>query len=148
MAENLKWIINNNPNAKTFVWAHNGHVKRNTYTMGEYLLELFDINPYIIGLTTSQGSYTAISNGVITNNPLDLPEKDCYEYYLNQNEQTNFFIDLQNAKDDFTFVSQPLKLREIGSMKRDVQFYDANILKEYDAIIFIKKTNSSECFFK
>jgi len=148
MAENLNWIIKNNPNAKVFVWAHNGHVKRNTYTMGEYLLEVFDINPYIIGLTTSQGSYTAISNGVITNNPLNLPEKDCYEYYFNQNEQINFFIDLQNAKDDFTFVSQPFKLREIGSMKRDVQFYDANILKEYDAIIFITETNSSECFFK
>ena len=148
MAKNLKWIKDNYKNSKVIIWAHNGHVKRNKYTMGSYMNEE-GLEAYVIGFSVYKGFYTAIANGKIAKNELSIPNKDCYEYYFNQSNLPIFFIDLNSLKTDknCNFIKKHMDFREIGSMKRDEQFYKSNLLKEYDGIINIKETNASELLF-
>ena len=147
MAQNLNWIKTQNPNSKIIVWAHNGHVKRDKYTMGEYLVS-FGITPYVIGFSTSKGQYTAISEGKIQDNILQLPNDSCYEFYFDQVESPNYFIDLRSSRLNCKFLNKPLKFREIGSMKRKEQFFESTLVNEYDAIIHIQKTHGTESFYK
>ena len=147
MAENLNWITTQNSDAKMIVWAHNGHVKDAAFTMGRYMKAL-GMEPYVIGFSTYSGEYTAIANGEIVNNKLQQPNYSCYEYYFNIPQVPYYFIDLKTATQTCEFLKSPYKFREIGSMRREDQFFESELVKEYDAIVHIQKTTGSDCFYK
>jgi len=149
MANNINWIKQNNSNSKIIIWAHNGHVKRDTNTMGNNLVNM-GISPYVIGFSTYAGTYTAISEGKFANNILQKPDTTCYEHFLNLADFDSYFIDLKTAVKDKNcrFLLEKLKFREIGSMKRDNQFYDSDLSFEYDAIINIRKTSNSNLLYE
>jgi erythromycin esterase len=142
MAQNLQWIKEQNPNSKIVVWAHNGHVKKGRYTMGKYMIDL-EINPYVIGFSTNEGEYNAISNGEISTNELQIPNDSCYEYYLNQAKPPIYFLDLQSSVNKCDFLSKEMMFREIGSMSREEQFFESFLIEEYDAIIHVRKTKGA-----
>ncbi len=147
LAENIEWIINNNlSTSKIIIWAHNGHIKKDNYTMGGYLDKIYKDSILVIGFATGKGTYTAINKGELTSNPLVLPDTSCYEYYLQSINIPIYIIDLKKASNNninCKWLFKDKTFREIGSIKKDLQFYKSNITKEYDAIIYINETNSS-----
>jgi len=147
MAQNLNWIKKQKPSSKIIVWAHNGHVKRDKYTMGEFMDNL-GMSAYVIGFSTSNGEYVAISDGEIKDNKLQIPNDSCYEFYFDQTESRNYFVDLRTLRDKCTFLDKTMQFREIGSMKRTEQFFESDLIIEYDAIIHVRKTNGAESFYK
>ena len=64
MAENVKWILDNNPGAKIVLWAHNGHVgtagEGGFNPMGAWLRKMFGNQMVVFGFAFNQGSFQAI----------------------------------------------------------------------------------------
>jgi erythromycin esterase len=66
MADNIKWILDQNPGAKIVVWAHNGHVATGGFsyeTMGSALRRMYGREMFVFGLSFSHGSFQAIPQG-------------------------------------------------------------------------------------
>ena len=65
MAENVQWIVRQNPGARIALWAHNGHI---AYTadygpMGGYLHKSFGNHLVNFGFSFDEGSFRAIEPG-------------------------------------------------------------------------------------
>jgi erythromycin esterase-like protein len=67
MADNVKWIADQNPDAKIIVWAHNGHVSNTgfsgTRAMGSYLRAMFGKQIVNFGFAFNEGSFRAFEMG-------------------------------------------------------------------------------------
>lgn len=67
MAENVKWILEQNPRAKIILWAHNGHVSytpiRAFEPAGRYLREMFGDAYRAVGMNWYQGAFRAMEPG-------------------------------------------------------------------------------------
>ena len=67
MAENIKWILDNNPSAKIVLWAHNGHVSTAGSSgyepMGISLRKMFGAEMVVFGFAFNQGSFQAVELG-------------------------------------------------------------------------------------
>ena len=67
MADNVKWILDNNPGSKIVLWAHNGHVKTASgggyHPMGASLREIFGTQMVVFGFAFNQGSFQAVEPG-------------------------------------------------------------------------------------
>ena len=65
MAENVKWILEQNPNAKIVLWAHNGHVAATNFAgsykpMGAFLRDTYGSQMVVLGFAFNRGSFQAI----------------------------------------------------------------------------------------
>ena len=63
MAENVKWILDENPRAKIVLWAHNGHVAKGGFggeSMGSVLTKYFPNQMTVFGFAFSEGSFQAV----------------------------------------------------------------------------------------
>ena len=65
MATNIKWILDQNPGARSVLWAHNGHVNfghaQDKYKpMGEWLRQWYGEQMVVFGFAFNQGSFQAI----------------------------------------------------------------------------------------
>ena len=67
MADNIKWIADQNPGAKIIVWAHNGHIAHGgvpSYVpMGAYLRKMFGSQYVNFGFDFNEGSFQAMESG-------------------------------------------------------------------------------------
>ena len=158
MAENVKWIADQNPGAKIVIWAHNGHVSKapdkwGAIKMGGHLLKIFGKKMVVIGFTTEEGTYTAYNrdkSSLDSANVL-LPGKEgSCEYIFRTADADNFIIDLRNSsmtdKATSWMFEKPL-IRHIGAIANDkYQFMNTDLNKDYDMLIFLRKTNASKCF--
>jgi erythromycin esterase len=67
MAENVKWILEQNPRAKIILWAHNGHVSykpiRGFEPAGRYLREMFGDAYRCVGFNWYEGAFRASEPG-------------------------------------------------------------------------------------
>ena len=66
MAKNIQWILDNNPNTKIVLWAHNAHISKQEGSMGKFLSEKYGDNYYNIGFLSNSGMYTAIKEGKLS----------------------------------------------------------------------------------
>ena len=67
MAENVQWILEENPEAKIVLWAHNGHVSTGGFRgydpMGAFLRQKYGGQMVVCGFAFNQGSFQAIEQG-------------------------------------------------------------------------------------
>ena len=160
MAENVKWILDENPMAKIVLWAHNGHIRKDNdgfeyKSMGEYLDKLYGKQMIAIGFATAEGTYTAVQRdgkkfiGLDSTNNI-LSRENSYESIFNTADASNFLLDLRNISKDqegSKWVFEKKFLRAIGAVvMHKFQFAKINLTTHFDMIIFIRKTSSSKCF--
>ncbi len=161
MAENVKWIADENPSAKIVLWAHNGHVRKDKdgfeYTsMGEYLEKIYGKQMIVIGFATAEGTYTAMQRdnnnkfiGLDSANII-LPKDDSYESYFTTADAPDFLLDLRNiakGPEGNEWLFEKKFFRAIGAAVMDkYQFMKIDLASHFDMIIFIRKTSSSKCF--
>ncbi len=66
MAENVKWILDQSPNEKIVLWAHNGHVAAGGFggggfePMGSTLRTMYGTEMVVFGFAFNQGSFQAM----------------------------------------------------------------------------------------
>jgi erythromycin esterase len=160
MAENVKWILDQNPTEKIVLWAHNGHVKKNNQgteykSMGEYLHKIFGKEMVVIGFATAEGTYTAVQRdgkkfiGLASTNTL-LHKDNSYESIFRTADAENFLLDLRDLpaeESGGSWLHEKKYFRSIGSRAmNEFQFDKINITTHFDMVIFIRKTSASKCF--
>ena len=149
MAENLLWILQNNPGSKAVVWAHNSHVnflKGPTIMsrpMGGFLRKSIGDDYRTFGFVGYEGSYTAWKNGLQS---FELPKAHpgTLEYVLGQLDEPLFILDLKKMREEDSSCLQwlgNLEFREVGATPEI--FYNTQISDMFDYLIFIRNTSAS-----
>ncbi|MBK6380307.1 MAG: erythromycin esterase family protein [Chitinophagaceae bacterium] len=160
MAENVKWILDENPSAKIVLWAHNGHIRKDKdgfeyKSMGEYLDKIYGKKMIAIGFATAEGTYTAVQRdgkkfiGLDSTNTL-LTKEGSYESFFNIAETADLILDLRNiskGQEGTGWIQEKRLFRSIGAVAMNkFQFAKINLISHFDMIIFIRKTSASKCF--
>ena len=155
MAQNIKWILDQNPNAKIVLWAHNGHVATNFVwgykPMGSSLREMFGEQMIVFGFAFNQGSFQAIERGKglreFTISPAPAGSLDAT---LAATGIPFLALDLRRIPkrgDIETWWRQPHKSRNIGAMySKDMEnqfFVDLKAPDSFDVLLFVEKTTAA-----
>ncbi|WP_096186946.1 erythromycin esterase family protein [Evansella halocellulosilytica] len=150
MFNELENIINENPEEKVIVWAHNGHIQKNFELIdqtNEYLAEDFDPPPlvlgslaadklgddaYFIGMYFNQGSIKLLDDNIYDIEPKSKDSE--LEYILSQYGHEKIFIDFESHNEEWSNTS--VKAYSEGFFE-----YYLTPSEQYDALIFIDSVN-------
>ena len=150
MTKNIAWILDNNPNAKIVLWAHNGHISKQEGRMGKSLSELYGDKYYNIGFLSNSGTYTAINpSGLSSNNILIEGKPGSFEYSFHRTGIPSFFFDFGQVKEKeptSKWLTYILDYRSIGANATDYQYSEVKISSIFNSIIYIDSTKASDCF--
>jgi erythromycin esterase len=150
MANNVKWILANNPDSKIVLWAHNAHITKHIRHMGYYLNKEFGNQYYNIGFISNSGTYTAVNAGSLNStNILETGKPGSFEYSFHRTGTPLFYFDFSKVKDnepDGQWLRSKLDYRSVGAVATTDQFYPAMISKHFNAIIYIDSTKATKCF--
>jgi erythromycin esterase-like protein len=154
MADNIKWILDQNPGAKIVLWAHNGHVAtggfRGYEPMGVSLRKMFGAQMVVFGFAFNQGSFRAFdqkSLHVFTVPPAPAGSLDAT---FAATGIPLFAIDLRNVTKSgpvATWFSEPHQSRSIGALYTEDTaahyLMDLHAPQTYDAMLFVEKTTAA-----
>jgi len=150
MAKNIQWILDNNPNTKIVLWAHNMHISNQEGSMGRFLSEKYGDNYYNIGFLSNSGMYTAFREGKLSSqNKLIEGKPGSIEYSFHKTNIPYFFFDFiqtNNQGPESEWLISKLYYRSIGALAMDNQFSRAKINSLFNAVIYIDATKPSQCF--
>lgn len=164
MADNIKWILDNNPGAKIVLWAHNGHVatagENGFDPMGAALRKMFGNQMIVFGFAFNQGGFQAIEmpipskRGLRTFNVDPAPEGSLDAMLASAGLQIAA-IDLRALPKSgavANWFSERRATKSIGAGYGEQ--YAANFLahqvtpKIYDALLFVEKTTAARALGK
>ncbi len=152
MADNVKWILDNNPEAKVVLWSHNGHVSAaglGAYdSMGASLRRMYGSEMVIFGFAFNQGSFQARNERKELRSFMVPPAPaDCLESTLAAAGIPLFALDLRSAPKTGSIsalLSRPRKSRIIGESYHETSasayLLDMTALECFDALLFVEKT--------
>jgi len=155
MADNIKWILDQNPGAKVVLWAHNGHVStaaNGRYDpMGASLRNMFGGQMVVFGFAFNQGSFQAVEQG-----------KGLHEFTVPPAPPGSldatfaatgiplFALDLRAAPKTgpvATWLSESHKTRSIGALfsqdSADQYLSDLRAPQSFDLMLFVEKTTAA-----
>lgn len=152
MAENIEWIANQNPGAKIIVWAHNGHVSYQEYSMGGYLKKYFGPQIVNFGFIFDQGSFRAsdAEKHQLVNFTVGPAPNGTWESALAATGIPLFALNLRSAAFDpetVAWMSVPHRTHSLGAIydasNANNYWYESQLQNEFDAIFFVEKTTAS-----
>ena len=141
MAQNIKWIMEHSPpGAKVILWAGNGHISRAAENMGNYLNLWYGEKYVPVAATFFEGTYAAY--GKENYYTAELPYLGTVEYYLGKVGHAQYIIDLRalRGQKQNELVKQVLDFRDLGAEPQSNQFRPINVLADFDALIYLKKS--------
>ncbi|MBC9929889.1 erythromycin esterase family protein [Chitinophaga qingshengii] len=151
MAENVKWLTEQNPGQKLVLWAHSGHVKRSGRSMGGHLDKTFKKDMVVIAFGAAKGQYVAVKRGegVRGDNLLVPPVPHAFESYAQASGIGDFILDVRREQlrdDRASWLLDKVRLRCIGSLALDgnAQFEYGVLPDQYDAVIYLENTTPSK----
>lgn len=153
MADNVRWLAEQHPDAKIVIWAHNEHVAvggagLGPETMGADLRQAFGTNMVVIGTAFGEGGFRAQpmpgqpgAPRAVTVPPAPAVSLDGT---LSAAKLPLFAIDLRHAP---AWFSEPHAAREIGCCYPDNQPFalmgDVTASKAFDVLVFIDKVTAA-----
>ena len=155
MADNVKWILDNNPGAKIVLWAHNGHVSTESIggygPMGKSLREMFGTQMVVFGFAFNQGSFQAIDQGKgLRDFTVPPSPAGSLDATFAAAGIPLFALDLRAApKSGFvaTWLSEPHETRSIGAVFSETlaaqSLADLTAPQCFDVMIFVEKTTAA-----
>ena len=148
MARNVEWILDQAPEgSKIVLWAHNGHVNKVPGLLGANLARRFGSDMLVVGFAFAEGHYTAVSpSGLRRDNEALPPPPGTVDAYLRSARIPRFLVDLRNIPGkapSATWLKNERPFRSIGSLATRCAFDPAVVAEEYDALIWIERTNPS-----
>jgi erythromycin esterase-like protein len=157
MAENIKWIADQNPGAKIVVWAHNGHVAFGGwpgYTpMGQSLREMFGNQVVTFGFAFDHGSFQAVEQGHgqrLRNFTVPPAPADGLDAMLAATGIPLFALDMRQLPKSGPvagWMHTPRKVRAIGAWyseeKAGEYFVDQDVTECYDVLLFVENTTAA-----
>jgi len=156
MADNVAWILENNPGQKVMLWAHNAHICKGlmwgSRWMGSYLDQKFPGQQVTIGFTTGSGTYSAVADmgtpqaKLKRDNVLQCPVEGSIEAIFSATGMPSFAVDLRKADptaSGSSWISEQLQIRSIGAGAMDAQFFPVVPRDIFDVLIWQSQTNAS-----
>lgn len=159
MADNVKWILDNNPGEKIVVWAHNMHVSTNdSYRykpMGASLREMFGEKMVVFGFAFNQGGFQAVempisSESRVRTFNVDPAPEGSLDAMLASAGLRIAAIDLRALPKEgevAKWFKEPRATRNIGSGYGEqfaAGFLGKQVTaKSYDALLFVEKTTAA-----
>lgn len=156
MAENISWILDQNPGAKIVLWAHNGHVATGSYRgyvpMGSYLWEKYNTQMISVGFAFNQGGFQAIDGQGRGLTPFTVPPApaDTLDQLYATAGLPIYAIDLRKAPltGPGSLLRSPLLTRTIGSLYDEriplLWFSEVAVPDAFDAMFFVDSTTRAE----
>ncbi len=158
MASNFKNFVQQNPDIKIVLWAHNGHISKypiKIKLLGGLLNEAYGSAYFPMSFAFNKGSFQSIElkNGK-TNGLKEFTVTEAkdgtFDWYLAQAKKDNFILNFRqkNLPTDLTnFVGNSFRTRIFGSLLSR-EFFNERYLstivgKDFDAVIFINTTTRS-----
>jgi erythromycin esterase len=150
MANNVKWILENNPDSKIVLWAHNGHITKQKGHLGYFLNREFENQYYNIGFVSNSGTYTAVNSGILnSDNKLEIGIPGSFEYTFHRIGTPIFYFDFSEVNDNEPngqWLKGKHDFRSVGALALTKQFYPTMISKHFNAIIYLDSTKATNCF--
>jgi len=149
MALNVKWILDQNPNAKIVLWAHNGHVARGRMgyrSMGEELNDMYGAQMVVLGFAFNRGSFQAIGGrgGGLQNFTVGPAPAGSFDALLATAGIPLFALDMRNAPPS---LREPRQSRQIGAVfsnETEANFFArVSAPSIFDAILFVENTTAA-----
>lgn len=146
MADNVMWILEQNPGAKIVLWAHNGHVATKGFsyeTMGAVLRRMYGSEMVVFGFSFNQGSFQAIPQGGGALKSFTVPPapSGSLDATLAAARLPLFALDFRAAPEWFR---QARGSRQINAIYPEGEPYaligDIVAPEAYDAVLFVEAT--------
>lgn len=160
MADNIKWILDQNPGAKIVLWAHNGHVATGGEfgfdPMGASLRKMFGTQMVVFGFAFNQGSFQAMempfpSKKGLRNFNIDPAPEGSMDAILASAGLKIAAIDLRRLPKQggvADWFKEPRATRSIGAGYAEASAADFLFKqlspKLYDALLFVEKTTAAK----
>lgn len=152
MAENVLAEIE--PGAKMIILAHNAHLQRTTNifskSVGTFLSWKLGAAYQCVAQTTSYGFYTTFTPeaGRITDkNKVFAGDGSTWEYHFSQSDQPVFLFKTAVLKPKVQGAHLPGRYRQLVYGLSDKQFFDGNILDDFDYVLHIRQTSGNHSFY-
>jgi erythromycin esterase-like protein len=149
MALNVKWILDQNPDAKIVLWAHDGHVARGGFlyrSMGQELHAMYGSQMVVMGFAFNRGSFQAVGarGGGLQNFTVGPAPSGSLDALLGAAGIPLFALDLRNAP---AWLRAERPTRQIGSMFGSET--ESNYLMRmsapaaFDVLLFVENTTAA-----
>lgn len=152
MAENV--LAEMEPGSKMAILAHNGHLQRTpnvfSKSAGWFLAQKLGAGYQCIGITTSYGFYTTYNPtaGRITDqNEVVAGDAATFERHLSALDQPVYFFRTARLQSQMQGKSLPRRYRLLVYGLADNQFFDGNLLDDFDAVLHIRHTSGNRSFY-
>jgi erythromycin esterase len=147
MANNVEWILQQDPGAKIVLWAHNGHVSKQPLAMGHYLDQKFGERHLAVAFATAKGEYQAIGKQGLGKHALQAPPSESYESAFQRTGLPRFLLDLREVEPesgDSDWLAATHPFRSVGALAMDQQFAPVQLPTLFDAVIYLEETTAAE----
>ena len=148
-AANVEWIMERLPkHSKIVLWAHNDDVARAHGAMGDWLAKRFGTDMVVVGFATNEGQCTTAKTSAANLEATEIEPgpTGSFEALARASGIPRFFLDLRRVEPGSQVATQlqgKLTLRSIGVAKPKQEFYPTALLKEYDVIAWVEKTQAT-----
>ncbi len=150
MAANVAWIREQHPpGTRIVLWAHNAHIGRTSWAMGNHLTNRFGADYLPVGFAFHEGTYNAV-NGRLMENVARPSAPGSFEYVFHRAGIPRCIIDLRKASSadpSSNWLAGEMDYREIGALADD-DFHPTTIAGQWDAMIFFDSTTASHLLTK
>lgn len=143
MADNMLWILGQQPGSRAALWAHNSHVYNvgHPASMGYYLKQALGAAYRSVGFVAYGGQYLAIGNNKLVFD-LPAPEPGTLEYLLGQLDEPLFVLDMKRMREERAMPwLDELEFRYAGATPE--LFSGKNVTRQFDYLIFLRDTSPS-----
>jgi erythromycin esterase-like protein len=146
MAANVAWILQQSPDAKVVLWAHNGHINRQPGTMGSFLAGWYGKDYLPIEFAFHEGRYNAVNSGALRANDAAVSFPGSAEYIFHRSGMPQFILDLRRALPSYpasAWLFGTTQFRNIGAVAIDGFSQRNNMTNYSDAVIFFDHSTPS-----
>ncbi|MCK6477002.1 MAG: erythromycin esterase family protein [Phycisphaerales bacterium] len=149
MAENVGWILDQNPGARAVLWAHNWHVRDESPWMGSHLRARYGKDYVNLAFCSSSGQYYAVNagRGGMGVHALQEPPPDSFEAMLQADGRPILLVDLRAAvpgdpASGWLTESRPFG-GVIGALQMPHHYFPAQMRGPFDLLLYIRDTTAA-----
>lgn len=152
MAENV--LAEVEAGKKFIILAHNAHLQRNpnafSKSVGSFLLKKLGNAYKCMGLTTAYGSYTTfnpVAGHITDTNKVIAGDSSSIEYHFSKLGQPVFYFKTAPLKQKLQGAPLPGRYRLLVYGLSDNQFFEGNLLDDFDYVLHIRQTSGNHSFY-
>jgi erythromycin esterase len=158
MAWNIGWIRDHNPGQKIVLWAHNGHIQKDSLglfrSMGACLSEIYQQGYRNIGFAFDSGTYTAKPRnmrGKVQTFVAPAARPGSLEAQFHRIGEPLFFLDLRrvllSSDTNAAWITREMPVRFIGAVETN-DYENVSLSTLFDGIIFSDRSTASQLLIR